>query len=146
MSEKRRSYPDDATGRVLSLMAEKGFQMDRAMMFDFHVAIPTEDAGKLVAEEAMAGGYRTKGYDSAECRLPWTCECSRVMVPTYAAVVAAEQEVDEIGQRFGGFGDGLVRSGGSGGRLGPSTSRRAPFFTRLARQPASPSPGPRAAS
>jgi hypothetical protein len=76
MSEKRWSYPDDDTGRVLSLMAEKGF------------------------------------YHSPKCRLPWTCECSRVMVPTYTAVVAAEQEVDELGRRFGGFGDGFGSSGG----------------------------------
>ena len=119
MSEKRWSYPDDATGRVLSLMAEKGFQMDRAMMFDFHVAVPTEDAGKLVAEEARVRGYRTKVSDSPECRLPWTCECSRVMVPTYAAVVAAEQEVDEIGRRFGGFGDGFGSFGGIWWKAGP---------------------------
>jgi len=33
------------------------------------------------------------------------------MVPTYEAVVAAEKEVDEIGRRFGGFGDGFGSSG-----------------------------------
>jgi hypothetical protein len=35
MGEKRWSYPDDNTGRVLSLMAENGFPMDRAMKVDF---------------------------------------------------------------------------------------------------------------
>ncbi|MGZ6077291.1 MAG: hypothetical protein ACXWK4_07250 [Myxococcaceae bacterium] len=35
MGEKRWSYPDDDTGRVLSLMAENGFPMDRAMKGGF---------------------------------------------------------------------------------------------------------------
>ena len=103
----REQYPDDSTGRVLALMAESGFHMDRPMEINFHVAVPTEDAGKLVAEEARARGYRAEVNDSPKCRLPWTCECTRVMVPTYAAVVAAENEVDELGRRSGGFADGF---------------------------------------
>lgn len=60
MSQRSR-YPDDATGRVLALMARNG-----------------------------------------------------LLVPTYEAVVAAENEVDAIGRRFGGFGDGFSSSGDVG--------------------------------
>lgn len=42
-------------------------------------------------------------------------ECAVVMVPTYDAIVAAEKEVDAIGRRFGGFGDGFGSSGEAGG-------------------------------
>jgi hypothetical protein len=112
MGEKRWSYPDDNTGRVLSLMAENGFPMDRAMKVDLHVALPTEGAANEVGKLAEVRGYRTSVYASPECRLPWTCECSRVMVPTYPTVVAAEQEMDELGRRLGGFGDGFASFGG----------------------------------
>jgi len=121
MSEKRRSYPDDSTGRVLSLMAERGFRMDRAMKLDFHVALPTEAAAREAAVAAGESRYRTAVYESSTCDLPWTCECSRVMVPTYEAVVAAEAEVDEIGRRFGGFGDGFGSFGGIWWEAGPVT-------------------------
>jgi hypothetical protein len=104
---RRSAYPDDSTGRVLTLMAKHGFAMDQPMELDFQVAVPTESAGQRVAEEATSRGYRTKVYDSPRCKLSWTCECTVVMVPTYEAVVAAEKEVDAIGQRFGGFGDGF---------------------------------------
>jgi hypothetical protein len=92
---------------VLAIMADSGFHMDRQMDIDFHVALPTESAAQQVAEEARARGHRAKVYDSPKCRLPWTCQCTVVMVPTYAAVVAAESEFDSIGRRFGGFGDGF---------------------------------------
>jgi hypothetical protein len=106
MSERSR-YPDDSTGRTLALMAEEGFHMDRPIEIDFQVAVPTESAAWQVAELARTRGYRTDVYDSPKCSLPWTCECTVVMVPTYEAVVAAEKEVDEIGRRCGGFADGF---------------------------------------
>ena len=104
---QRSQYPDDSTGRVLALMAESGFHMDRPMEIDFQVAAPSESAARRVAEDVRARGYRAKVSDSPKAGLPWTCECTVVMVPTYEAVVAAENEVDAIGRRFGGFGDGF---------------------------------------
>jgi hypothetical protein len=103
----RSWYPDDTTGRVLALMAEHGFHMDRPMEINFHVVAPTERAAEEMAEEARARGHRAEVYDSPKCRLPWTCECTVVMVPTYHDVIAAENEFDAIGRQFGGFGDGF---------------------------------------
>ena len=88
-------------------MAERGFQMDHPMEMDFQVAVPSESAAQRVAEEARAAGYRPSVHDSPTCTLPWTCECTVVLVPTYEAVIAAERELDRIGRRFGGFGDGF---------------------------------------
>ena len=107
MSEKRGSYPDDATGLALGRMAEAGFHMDRAMEIKFQVAAPTERAAQEMAEEARAREHRAEIYDSPECRLPWTCECVVVMIPSYEDVIAAENEFDAIGRKFGGLGDGF---------------------------------------
>ena len=108
---RRANYPDDSTGRVLALMAKNGFALDQPMELDFQVAVPSESAGQRVAEEASRRGHRTDVYGSPRCKLPWTCECAVVMVPTYEAVLAVEKEVDGIGRRFGGFGDGFGCSG-----------------------------------
>ena len=57
-------------------------------------------------------GYKTKVFRAevvvgGVLRGAWTCNCTKVLVPSYEAIVATEQEVDEIGRRFGGHGDGF---------------------------------------
>jgi regulator of RNase E activity RraB len=99
-------YPTDADGDALRRVASDGSDMTKPMYVNFHVAVPNESAAKSVADSAYKLGYRVKTYDSPECSLPWTCECSCRMIATYDALVAIQNELRELSAQFGGHPDG----------------------------------------
>ena len=80
--------------------------MAKPMFIDFQVAVPSEAAAKKLAHVARKLGYHVKIYDSAECRLPWTCQCSTRMLATYEGVLAVQTELATLSAPFGGFPDG----------------------------------------
>jgi hypothetical protein len=91
--------------------------MTKPMIVDFAVDVPTETAGKQVARLAEERGY------SCDVELDrkgqrWTCYCTRTMVATYAAMIAAQKELDELSAPFGGKSDGWGTAGNN--RTGPS--------------------------
>ena len=101
-------YPQDADGDALRRLQADGSDMSRPMNIDFAVAVPDEAAGHAVAEGAQALGYKAEvvhdpGDDDRES---WTCYCTRRMVPTHHGVLDAQQQLDEVGRRFGGYADG----------------------------------------
>jgi regulator of RNase E activity RraB len=83
------------------------------MDIDFQVAAPDESTARRVAEEASQLGYRVRIlHDDAEedadeegC-LPWTCDCTRTMLPDHGAIVAAQAELDHIARPLGACVDG----------------------------------------
>ena len=99
------SYPDDADGDALRRIAEDGSDMTRPMVIDFHVAAPDQAAAEAIAEAAGQRGYRTKVYRDEDSNA-WTCECSREMVATHAAVMAAQDELDALSRPLSGHSDG----------------------------------------
>lgn len=99
-------FPDDSDGMALRGVSSDGSDLSRPMFIDFQVAVPAEAAAKALAEKAAKLGYRVRVYDSAECTLPWTCECSTRMLATYAGVLAIQVELAEISKPFGGIPDG----------------------------------------
>lgn len=99
-------YPDDSDGDALRRVMNDGSDMSKPMFIGFQVAVPDETAAKALAEVAYKLGYRVSVYDSEECRLPWTCECSTRMLATYEGVLAVQAELADISKQFGGFPDG----------------------------------------
>jgi regulator of RNase E activity RraB len=98
-------FPNDADGDALRRVAADGSDLSRPMSIDFTVAVPDAGAGLEVAVRAGALGYQTAVRQDEESR-EWTCYCTRIMVPSYEAVVAAQQELDELARSHGGWADG----------------------------------------
>jgi regulator of RNase E activity RraB len=99
-------FPNDSDGDALRLVVGDGSDMGKPMFIDFHVAVPSEEAAKELAQAARKLGYHVKIYDSAECQLPWTCQCSTRMLATYEGVLAVQAELGGLSAPIGGFPDG----------------------------------------
>lgn len=106
------SYPNDADGDALRGVASAGNDMSKPMDFDFQIAAPDEATANLVAEQAKKLGFRTSVYcDDEEADLEdaedlWTCECTKSMIPTYEAVVAAQVQLDALAKPLDACVDG----------------------------------------
>ncbi len=112
-------YPNDADGDVLRRIANDGSNMAKPMLIDFQVAMPDEASARELAGIALELGYRVDAYESPECSLPWTTECSTRMLATYAGVIAVQAELAELSRRYGGYPDGWG-SFGNGPSIGPA--------------------------
>lgn len=99
-------FPDDADGIALRFVVEEGSDMSMPMFIDFQIAAPDEASAHALANAARKLGYHAKAYDSPECTLPWTCECSTRMLATYDGVVAIQRELAALGKPYGAFPDG----------------------------------------
>ena len=84
--------------------------MSRPMDIDFAVAVPTQEAGERVAEQAKRLGFRVDLVADAHEEEPdatsWSCYCTKTMVPEYSALLSVQRELDDIAQPFGGWSDG----------------------------------------
>ena len=100
------SYPNDSDGDALRRVANDGSDMSRPMLIDFQVAMPDESAARALGDTAARLGYDVEIYDSPECSLPWTCQCSKRMVATYDGVIAVQQQLSELSAPLGGHPDG----------------------------------------
>ncbi len=99
-------FPNDADGDALRRVAKDGSDLSKPMFIDFQVAVPDEASAKALAAVVEKLGYRVSIYDSPECTLAWTCECSTRMLATYEGVLAIQNELAEISDEFGGLPDG----------------------------------------
>ena len=99
-------FPKDSDGDALRRVLHDGSDLARPMLIDFQVSVPSEEAAQKLADVARKLGYRVQVYDSLECRLPWTCECSTRMLATYEGVLAVQAELATLGAPLGGFPDG----------------------------------------
>jgi regulator of RNase E activity RraB len=119
-------YPDDADGAVLRNLAADGNDMSRPMSIDFQIAAPDADVAQAVATEAQKLGFEVsvymnddpdesgfeddplgaelEGFDEDDS--PFTCECSRVMIPTYDGIMAAQAELESLANSTGAVLDG----------------------------------------
>jgi regulator of RNase E activity RraB len=105
-------YPNDADGDALRRIASDSNDMSRPMDVEFQIAAADETAAKKVADAAAKLGYRTSIYfddgdvDEEHVADPWTCECTKNMVLTYDAVIAAQLELDAIARPISAYSDG----------------------------------------
>jgi hypothetical protein len=98
-------YPNDADGDALRRVAHDGNDMTRPMAIDFAVAVPDEVSGLAVAKVVREHGYQpsvSRDHESGG----WTCYCTRSMVPTHAALIEAQAELDRLAKPVGGGSDG----------------------------------------
>ena len=106
-------YPDDADGDALRRIAASGADISKPMDIDFFVAASKEATAKVVADKAAELGYCTEiWFDEEGLSAPWTCGCTRLMIPTYPSVIAAQGELDAIARPLGAFTDGWGTYGG----------------------------------
>jgi hypothetical protein len=98
------TFPNDADGDALRRVAERS-DMSQPMDIDFAINVPNQARGEEMAQLASQRGYAT----IVECDalgLRWTCYCTKRMVLTYEAVVAAQKELNELSEPLGGHSDG----------------------------------------
>jgi hypothetical protein len=102
--------PNDPDGEALRRLAGLGHDLSRAMLIDFFIAVPSEQAGLAVAQAAEGHGYMASvEFDDEDQE--WTCYCSCEMVPTYPGLIAAQSELEQLASPHGGHPDGWGTSG-----------------------------------
>ncbi len=97
-------YPNDADGEALRRIAADGSDMSEPMEIDVTVVVPDESSGRAIALLAAERGYTTSVDRDDDGS--WTCTCTRSMIATYDAVIAAQRELDELARPNGGRTDG----------------------------------------
>jgi regulator of RNase E activity RraB len=103
--------PNDADGDAIRRLAQDGSDLSKPMFINFQVAVPNKSSAEELAVVARKLGYRITIYESPECTLPWTCECSTRMVATYEGVIAVQNDLAEMSEQFGGVPDGWASFG-----------------------------------
>jgi regulator of RNase E activity RraB len=99
-------FPNDADGDALRRLVADGSDLTKPMLINFQIAAANDVAARSLADAASKLGYATEIYDSPECSLPWTCECSEKMIAPYEHIIAAQKELAILARRFGGHPDG----------------------------------------
>jgi regulator of RNase E activity RraB len=102
----KHDFPNDADGDALRRFVDGGSDLAKPMSINFQVAVPDENTAKGLADVVYKLGYRVRVYESPECSLPWTCECSTRMLASYDAVIAIQEELAELAAPFRGKPDG----------------------------------------
>jgi regulator of RNase E activity RraB len=100
------NFPNDADGDALRNLIRNASDLSRPILVDFHVALPSEDAAKSLADVTSKLGYKVNIYESPECSLPWTCQCSSRILATHDALGAYQKELAIFAAKFGAHPDG----------------------------------------
>lgn len=101
-----KTLPNDDTGNALKCIEENGSDLTKPLTMDFFIAVSSKSNGDKVANEVKNLGYQTSVEFDEETD-SWTCYCTKTMIPTYPSVVASEQELDMIAQKYSGYIDGF---------------------------------------
>jgi hypothetical protein len=104
-------FPDDENGAVLRALQENGVDLMVERRVDFEHLFPSQDQAEAFAAALAAAGTDMfvappDDEDLEEDITDWNVTVSRAMVPTHAAISAAEAELDAVAQRRGGRADG----------------------------------------
>lgn len=100
------NHDEDATKAALERIARDGSDLDRPLKMDFFIAVPDETSGRAMAARAADLGFDTSVEQDSETG-DWTCYCTKVLVATYEAVVAIEEQLDSLARDIGGYADGF---------------------------------------
>jgi regulator of RNase E activity RraB len=103
--------PDDGNGEVLRRMLASGADLTQPLRIDFDHLLPTQAAAEQMAAAARQQGFEVivaVGEDEEGNPDPsfWDVCCSRVMVPSHAAITATELSLGRMAESFGGRADG----------------------------------------
>lgn len=108
VDERTKRPADDiaATSAALVRIAEGGSDLTRPMAMDFFVAVPSAEAGRIVAARAVALGFSSTVERDEETR-SWICYCTKTLIPELFTVAAIERQLDRLAQEVGGWIDGF---------------------------------------
>ncbi len=95
--------PDDVNGDVLRRMLASGDDLSKSRDIEFVHVMPSEEAGKWMAEQARELGFSVRVHRSQD---DWETTCVRDMVPNHAAITKAEAELARLAEGLGGHADG----------------------------------------
>jgi regulator of RNase E activity RraB len=102
---KLTDIPLDADGDAIRRVLSHGADSSRPMKIDFHVAAPSESAGKKILAAAIAKRYEAS-LSRDEGTGAWTCSCSRIMLLDYESLMRSQKELDQLSAPHGGYSDG----------------------------------------
>lgn len=105
-----QSIPDDATSSAIKRWIENGSDIEKIMLIDFFIIVPTKEVGEqLFLEKALIEFQKSVELD-AETNT-WTCYLSKEMFPDYYAIIRIERLLEEISQKINGTYDGFASYG-----------------------------------
>jgi hypothetical protein len=113
-------YPDDLDGRILTQIAQTGFDMSKPVEFEFFVDSPNEDASMNIEEVLKSGGFTTEVYfdegelkpgekmteENSEYWPSWSVYVYVKMIPNYDKVMFIQEQLDTLSIPFNGKSDG----------------------------------------
>jgi hypothetical protein len=82
------------------------------MEIDFAVLVPDQDTGRAFGAVVEPMGFKTNVYEDPPGE--WTCNCCCTMVPSYDAILAVQQTLEEIGKAYSARPDGWGSFGNAG--------------------------------
>jgi len=98
------NYPADADGDALRRVVEDGNDLSQPMQVDFPVVFDSLEATPGFVELARGRGYDVEIGELEDDKVD--VFCVRTMLLTYDAVVACQNELNELSKPFGGYCDG----------------------------------------
>ena len=99
------NLPNDSDGDALRRLVADGSDLSQPMEIDFAVLVPDRDIGMAFAGVAAKEGFRTDICFDDESRR-WTCYCTRTMVPSYDAMIAVQNTLEDLGRPYAAKPDG----------------------------------------
>jgi len=108
------TLPNDADGDALRRLIANGSDLSREMEIEFQVLAPDEASAMAFASAVQALGFLTSVYSHSDGP-SWTCECARTMVPSYAAIIEVQRQLEQIGRPFRARPDGWGSFGNAEG-------------------------------
>jgi regulator of RNase E activity RraB len=96
--------PADSDGDALRRLIADGSDLSKEMEIDFAMAVPDREAGEAFAVVARQIGFVTDVYLDSDGK--WTCYCTRIMIPSYDAMIDTQETLADIGRPFDAVPDG----------------------------------------
>jgi regulator of RNase E activity RraB len=97
------NFPDDDDGDELRRIAEGGSDMALPMPVEFTVVFPERAEAEAFSGLVASLGYRPTVEPEDD---GWCCTCTRDMVATHPAIVAAQDSLAAAAEKFEGVLDG----------------------------------------
>lgn len=105
--------PNDADGGAIRRVFNGGSDPRRPMVLDFHIAAPSEQMARQVAEAAAALKYHAKASpdEDDEDSESWTVTCTTRTLLTYRTVIAMQAELHNLAEPLGASVEGWATWG-----------------------------------
>lgn len=106
------TFPQDSDGDALRSLISTGSDLSQEMDIDFAVKVPNQETGVAFARVIEPLGFRTS-VSKYEATNEWTCNCSRIMIPSYDAIIQIQKMLEEAGRPYKCTPDGWGTFGNS---------------------------------